>query len=63
MKNGFKSWKCKFAEEEGYMVNQYVNGAKVASQFVRAENYDEFCKQIGCVPVESTDTSQFIPII
>lgn len=63
MKNGFESRKCKFAGKDGYMVNQYINGFKVSSQFVKKENYGAFCKLIGCKPMECSDSSQFVSII
>lgn len=50
MKNGFTAKKTVFNDRDGFMVTQWIDGENMIEQFVRDDEYDEFCEFIGTIP-------------
>ena len=50
MENGFIAKPCNFQGENGYMLDQYIEGRVVCSQFIQESSFDYFCKVAGISP-------------
>ena len=51
IKDGFLAKKFNFCGTPGYYVYQFYKGKSVVEQFISEVDYDDFCEQIGVVPV------------
>ncbi len=49
--NCFTAKQCNFQGVSGYMVEQYLCGVVICSQFVSKNDFNEFCKQTKIAPL------------
>lgn len=50
-KDEFVAEVCTFQGDSGFMVKQIHNGIVVSDQFLRDDEFDEYCELIGVKPV------------